>query len=546
MQRIDRECDSAQHALLSKKLEDVTSASVTILGLSQTLLSSTDLSALSSTSSSSPLSSAVSSSPSYSQLLSSVSRLKQSVSVIRSFQSSSYERSLLSYFIDTYSAFEKHVISLPPAALHSGNKFGPPNSGSRKRSRPDDLDDRNVDLVSGAHAALDDPSPAAHGHDRESSKQDDEDECFSSSDDAPGATNNHHSVSRPPPSSDALKHASSAFQSSIMQPEQITVSWNDIKGANSAVEALQQALILPHRLPHLFENSGRRPWKCILLYGPPGTGKTMLASVAAKESNATIISVSAADLLSKWVGDSEKTVRDLFQVAKSFPKCLIFLDEIDAMCGARGNGQESESSRRLKTEFLVRMQALHNSADSKSITILAATNLPWELDAAFRRRFDRFIFVGLPDLIARTNLIQAKLQSVSHTLTNKEIAQFAESTNMLSPSDIDHVMQHAFMLPVSELCRATHFRHTSVVHNNTTDSRGLDQGEISRDVFYPCEASSTGALACSLQDLPPECVEACPVQMDHLQRALSTHVASVTKSSLQQFSDWEKSVNSVA
>ena len=184
---------------------------------------------------------------------------------------------------------------------------------------------------------------------------------------------------------------SGPLSGSIHPPSALVTRWSDICGAATAVAALKQAVILPQTCPHLFTAS-RRPWKCILLYGPPGTGKTMLAAAAAAEAKATFISVSSADLLSKWIGDSEKLIRELFTVAVKFDRCIIFLDEIDSLCSSRGTDGESESARRIKTEFLIRIQAITTVSH---VTVIAATNLPWALDSAFRRRFDRFVFVGL-------------------------------------------------------------------------------------------------------------------------------------------------------
>ncbi|OEH77211.1 vacuolar sorting ATPase [Cyclospora cayetanensis] len=159
--------------------------------------------------------------------------------------------------------------------------------------------------------------------------------------------------------------------------------WSDVAGLESAKEALQEAIILPSRFPSLFTGE-RRPWRGILLYGPPGTGKTFLAKALAAEADATILSVSAADLVSKWQGESEKLVRSLFEVARDRRPSIIFIDEIDSMCGSRSES-DSESSRRMKTEFLIQMQGIN--FDLSQVLVLGATNTPWALDAAIRRRF---------------------------------------------------------------------------------------------------------------------------------------------------------------
>ncbi|XP_075646948.1 protein SUPPRESSOR OF K(+) TRANSPORT GROWTH DEFECT 1-like [Castanea sativa] len=155
------------------------------------------------------------------------------------------------------------------------------------------------------------------------------------------------------------------------------VKLSDVCGLDDCKELLKEAAIVPIKFPHFFTGN-RKPWRAILLYGPPGTGKTHVANAIATDSRSTFFSVSASNIVSKWMGEGEKEVSKLFRTARDEAPAIIFIDEIDSLCGPRGNDNEHEASRRIKTEFLVRMQAVSN--DVKNVLVLAATNTPNHLD----------------------------------------------------------------------------------------------------------------------------------------------------------------------
>jgi vacuolar protein-sorting-associated protein 4 len=202
--------------------------------------------------------------------------------------------------------------------------------------------------------------------------------------------------------------------------EKPNIKWNDVAGLENAKESLKEAVILPIKFPHLFTGQ-RKPWKGILLYGPPGTGKSYLAkAVATEANNSTFFSVSSSDLLSKWLGESEKLVKNLFELARVHRPSIIFIDEVDSLCSAR-NDNESESARRVKTEFLVQMQGV--SSDNDNILVLGATNIPWSLDAAIRRRFEKRIYISLPDAPARKAMFKLHLGNTPNVLTEENFTE---------------------------------------------------------------------------------------------------------------------------
>lgn len=236
------------------------------------------------------------------------------------------------------------------------------------------------------------------------------------------------------------------------------VRWDEIAGLHAAKQMLKEAAILPIRFPSLFQGN-RKPWSGILLYGPPGTGKSFIAQAVATEAESTFFSVSSSDLISKWQGESERLVKSLFQTARKKKPAIIFIDEIDSICGARSDG-ENDSTRRVKTEMLVQMQGV--GTDNTGLLILAATNTPWFLDPAVRRRFEKRVYIPLPDRAARRELLMIHSGKDGREVLegNPVVADIVDLTDGYSGSDMSIIVREALMGPVRRCQRAKYFVRT--------------------------------------------------------------------------------------
>jgi SpoVK/Ycf46/Vps4 family AAA+-type ATPase len=206
------------------------------------------------------------------------------------------------------------------------------------------------------------------------------------------------------------------------------VRWNEVAGLDVAKNSLLETVVYPLRRPDLFTGL-REPPKGMLLFGPPGTGKTMLARAAATESRCTFFSIKASSLTSKYLGESEKLVRALFAVAKLLAPSIIFVDEIDSILGQRSGSTEHEATLRIKTEFLISWGDLQRAVagrdtmnrESNMVLVLAATNMPWALDEAARRRFEKRLYIPLPDANTRAAHLRTLLDHQKHNLSADDI-----------------------------------------------------------------------------------------------------------------------------
>ncbi|KAK9830191.1 hypothetical protein WJX72_010220 [[Myrmecia] bisecta] len=264
--------------------------------------------------------------------------------------------------------------------------------------------------------------------------------------------------------SSELRELGAAIMRDIIQ-QSPAVRWQDVAGLQEAKRLLQEAVVLPLKYPQLFTGI-LAPWKGVLLYGPPGTGKTLLARAVASECQTTFFNISASTIVSKYRGDSEKLVRVLFDLARYHEPSTIFLDECDAVMGARGEGGEHEASRRMKTELLTQMDGLQQSG--ARIFVLAATNLPWQLDAALLRRLEKRIFVPLPECTARQQMLEVLLGARCQPAIS--LADLAEGTAGFSGCDVACLAKEAAMRPLRRL-----MAQLEVVPPSSTAEPSVDQ-----------------------------------------------------------------------
>lgn len=315
-----------------------------------------------------------------------------------------------------------------------------------------------------------------------------------------------------------------AALSGAIVKETPNVKWEDVAGLEQAKALLKEAVILPVKFPQLFTGK-RTPWKGILLYGPPGTGKSFLAKAVATEAGSCFLSVSSSDLVSKYQGESERLVKTLFELARKNTPAIIFIDEIDSLCGSRSDG-ENDSSRRIKTEFLVQMQGV-GKVDT-GILVLGATNTPWDLDPAIRRRFEKRVYIPLPDVRARYVMFKQNIGSTTNDLTEQDLQLLAGETEGFSGSDISVLVRDALYEPVRIAQIATHFKKVS-------DPDGREPF-----LWEPCSSGEKTAKEMSLYDISTNQLKPLDTTISHFEHAVRSTKPSVGPDDLGRFEDWTK------
>ncbi|MFW9960757.1 MAG: CDC48 family AAA ATPase [Candidatus Thorarchaeota archaeon] len=260
--------------------------------------------------------------------------------------------------------------------------------------------------------------------------------------------------------------------------EKPNIRWDDVGGLSKVKMQLREAVETPLKYPEVFEGMGIRAPKGVLLFGPPGTGKTLLAKAVATESEANFISVRGPEVFNKYVGESEKAVREFFRKARQVAPCVLFFDEIDAILGARGMRDDSGVSQRIVNQFLAELDGMQSL---QNVLVIGATNRADIIDPAALRpgRFDTVVFVPPPDLDARVDIFKVHTRNMP-LADDVRLEKLAELTDGFSGADIENLVREAAMSAVRTDWKAkpVHMKHFKAALEETRPS--ISQEDIKR------------------------------------------------------------------
>ena len=246
------------------------------------------------------------------------------------------------------------------------------------------------------------------------------------------------------------------------------VQWDEVGGLDDVKRELQEAVEWPMKYPGLYEKLGHRMPRGILLHGVSGTGKTLLAKAVATESEANFVSVRGPELLSKWVGESERGIREIFRRARQASPCVIFFDEIDSIAPVRGAGGETSMVERVVSQLLTELDGMENM---HGVVVLAATNRVDMIDPALLRpgRFDKIIQIPMPDRDSRKKILEINSKRIDVIDEHVDLDRIAEMTDGLSGADVGSIANTAVSLVIHEYL--DNHPDVQAVENKTMDAK---------------------------------------------------------------------------
>ena len=349
--------------------------------------------------------------------------------------------------------------------------------------------------------------------------------------DDPASTTTAQNAVAAPTAADAASDSAVAWETL----RDTGVTFADVVGASDAIQAIREAMVLPFRFPDLYARLRLRPWRSILLYGPPGTGKSLLARAAAHEIEAVFFSVSCADVTSKWVGGSEKLIKVLFADAAARSPAIVFFDEIDSIARAR-RSDTNVADQRLTNQLLLEMDRVAEASGAINVSVLAATNLPWELDTAVLRRFAKQILVDTPSEAERRALLALLFEKHGVVFEREAMQEFALQTAGFSGSDLANLVHESAYAPLRVLLGATRFE---VVEGGEDGDgcmvkvRVVEDGEMS-DAAFDARVEEV------LEEYGEAQVEVPVLSVEMVRRAVRSRQASVAQDVQYRYRDYAR------
>ncbi|XP_018324360.1 vacuolar protein sorting-associated protein 4 [Agrilus planipennis] len=313
--------------------------------------------------------------------------------------------------------------------------------------------------------------------------------------------------------SDSLKE----FQITEVIPQ--ICGFHEVIGCNEIKKTLQAHFILPLQQPQLFVGL-LNTVNSLLLFGPPGTGKTRIAHALASEITCKLYCISPSDILSEYIGKTEKMIKTVFTQIKNSPSMsILFIDEIDGICRKR-TGEEQESSRRLKTELMCQLNDFNSN---KNAILICATNCPWDLDSAFLRRFQKRIYVPLPDRQERFELLNYYTEKTTLAKTKDSWGPIITQTEGFSGSDLANLVQNALSVPVTELIENKKWKMTDF------------------NMYEPAmENEHFNVIYCGINEIPRNCAKVRNAQISDLIKAVEKIKRTVTVAEDQKYKEYIK------